>query len=157
MKKYLITAIAILCVSANAWSYGDKKDHEGRDGMEFMTRQLNLTADQQQQIAALKREQKDKARHNVHQMSRGLMALDPGDADYDKQLEKFADEQSQSFRASIIERGQYRARLYRILTPEQRESYRNMMQNIHEHHPKGMNKGMEKGKGMKRAMPEDMP
>ncbi|WP_421868590.1 Spy/CpxP family protein refolding chaperone [Motiliproteus sp.] len=112
------------------WSKRDPERMQQRM-LDKLDRKLELTAEQREQISTLMAKKFDSMRDAYK--DRGPMrdqwqALDPSAADYTEQVEKLAKERAQSMADRMMERAQYKADLYSILTPEQQQEFAELEQ-----------------------------
>ncbi len=97
----------------------------GEKRMEAFAERLNLNDQQRQQYEAIHRDGRDsgKSIHEAMRMNRDAMRkLDPGQADYAKQVAALADEKAELVKQMVIQRSEVRAEVHAILTPEQRKT-----------------------------------
>ncbi|RLL55663.1 periplasmic heavy metal sensor [Mariprofundus sp. EBB-1] len=135
-------AAMLMMSSANmANAYPDGPPDGDRHGQR-MAEQLNLSDQQRQQVKQIRSENREsgKSIHEAMRQNRDAMhALNPGSRDYRAEVAKLADEKAELVKQMEMHRGESRAQVYAILTPEQREKEATLRSNFR----KG---GKEKGK-----------
>jgi len=133
-------AAAVLAVACANIAYACPAGGEG--GMRHMQRMaddLKLSDQQRQQFKQIHSEghASGKALHDVLQANRKAMRkLDPGSADYHAQVVKLAAEKGELVKQMVIQHAEMRAKVYAILTPEQRKMAKEMKEK-HPRHEKG--------------------
>jgi protein CpxP len=95
-----------------------------------MTRQLNLTADQQTQIKGILAEEKTKIKPITQQLRQNEQAENANiNGSFDEtQARAFAGKQAQLMTDLIVEKQRTRSKVYAVLTPEQRQKAQQLMQ-----------------------------
>lgn len=96
---------------------------------------LQLTDGQRQQLKKIRRGKRNEGMllHDALQDNReALEKLSPSASNYEELLVKLASEKAQLVKRKVIHEGKMRARVYAILTPEQREKAVEMKK----HHPR---------------------
>ncbi len=96
-------------------------DHHG---IMAQASQLQLTDEQRQQIRKITRSARNANKHLRDALAdnrEAMRRLDPGDSNYQKQLEKLASDKAALVKKLTIQRGKMKARVYALLTPEQRK------------------------------------
>lgn len=144
----VITTTVFIISSASVLAWDGKRGHHQRDGfnIERMEDVLNLSETQVDQLYKIKREAKKERKAAMKAMKqddkpKGLMALDPGAADYQAQVQALAEFKADMARNKTLKRAEYHAKIYEVLTPEQRETLKQHMQ---ERREKMREKRMEK-------------
>ncbi len=97
--------------------------HAGHGGsyLHHLEKKLDLTEEQKAAIAEIhKAHPRDENKEDRRNFRRDLADLDPAAADYQQQVTAIAKEQAANLEQTIIERGAVHAKVYAILTPEQR-------------------------------------
>jgi len=116
--------LAVVCLIPLAHTaYAEPGRLHGQQ-MERMADELQLTDEQRQQLKNIHRGKRSEAMllHDAMQDNReALEKLNPGASNYEAQLVKLAGEKAQLVKRKVIQEGKMRARVYAILTPEQRE------------------------------------
>jgi periplasmic protein CpxP/Spy len=134
MKKLLIALSVGACLIGSAWAFAeaskdhgyDGRGHQGMRGLHFMEKHLDLSDTQKEQIQAVfAAEKTENSRARPWQ---SLMALDPDAADYDVQVQRIAKEQAAVVEQKILDHGKQRAQIHAILTPEQRDTLKQLKQ-----------------------------
>lgn len=143
MKKFLLITSLLMFASTGAWAFGSKHESGDGDGRHLakMTQKLNLTSEQQDKIKALMVDSKPEKKSDRKSFKKELMQLNPDDSDYNSQLEALADKKALQVKEGIIKRGQMRAEIYKILTPEQKVKAKEMREE---------NKGKDRKHGKKK-------
>ncbi len=99
--------------------------------LQRLDQQLSLTDQQQQQIGDLMAQHQQQMPANRAQMQQFRLQmhnLDPAAADYSRQVEALAAEQSALMSQKMVERAKHHAELYALLTPEQQQAFRQLEQ-----------------------------
>jgi len=140
-KKFFLGASAIILVVAAGMAgtllaQGPGQNlHRGfrhHDGwmLQHMTKELNLTTDQQTQIKSIMQAQKSKTQPLMQQMRQNRQAESAnitGNFD-ENQARTFANKQSQIMSDLIVEQERTKSQIYAVLTPEQRQKAQQLMQ-----------------------------
>ncbi|HKT51485.1 MAG TPA: Spy/CpxP family protein refolding chaperone [Candidatus Angelobacter sp.] len=140
-KKFFLGVSAIILVVAAGMAgtllaQGPGQNfHRGfrhHDGwmLQHMTKELNLTTDQQTQIKSIMQAQKSKVQPLMQQMRQNRQAESAnitGNFD-ENQARAFANKQSQIMSDLIVEQERSKSQIYAVLTPEQRQKAQQLMQ-----------------------------
>jgi Spy/CpxP family protein refolding chaperone len=118
----LATALSLgMAATATAFS----GDHGGKQHRyERMADRLDMNDEQRQQLKQIHRQvrpQMLELKDAMQDNSEALRKLDPKSAEFDKQVAELARQQGELVTQKIIQRSQVRAKVFAILTPEQRE------------------------------------
>ena len=142
MKKKLflgVTAIILVVAAGMAGTllaqgpgqnFGPGFRHHGGSMLGHMTKELNLTTDQQTQIKNIMQAQKSKVQPLMQQMRQNRQAEDAnitGNFD-ENQARTFANKQSQIMSDLMVEQERTKSQIYVVLTPEQRQKAQQLMQ-----------------------------
>jgi len=114
--------LAIACVMPLAHTAYAEQSHSKQ--LARMAGALNLTDHQRQQLKQVHRSKRDemmKLHNAMEDNHEALERLNPSASNYEKQLVKLANEKAQLVKQKIMQEGKMRARVYGILTPEQRK------------------------------------
>ena len=116
--------LAVVCLIPLAHTaYAEPGRLHGQQ-MERMADELQLTDEQRQQLKNIHRAKRSEAMllHDAMQDNReALDKLNPSASNYEAQLVKLAGDAAKLMKQRVIHEGKMRARVYAILTPEQRE------------------------------------
>lgn len=140
-KKFFLGASAIILVVAAGMAgtllaQGPGQNfhrgfrHHGDWMLQHMTKELNLTTDQQTQIKNIMQAQKSKTQPLMQQMRQNRKAEEAnitGNFD-ENQARTFANKQSQIMSDLIVEQERTKSQIYAVLTPEQRQKAQQLMQ-----------------------------
>lgn len=96
--------------------HGGERWHQG----EKILNQLNLSAEQKTAIESLRAQHRDqkKAQREMRK-SQAMFPPTPDQADYDTQVQAYAQQKADAMEAKIIEKARMKAEIYALLTPEQ--------------------------------------
>jgi protein CpxP len=138
MRKKSIVIVAILMAVAAGLATTAFAQHSGmgfgrhHNGwmLKHMTKQLNLTADQQTQIKGILAEEKTKIKPITQQLRQNEQAENANiNGNFDEtQARAFAGKQAQLMTDLIVEKQRTRSKVYAVLTPEQRQKAQQLMQ-----------------------------
>lgn len=130
--KRLITSVllsASLLTGAAAYA-GPGNGHDGKDHVQHLAKKLDLTEEQKAAIKEIHRAHggMDKKANKQHrrELMRNFAELDPTAADYSERVAEIAREEAAKVEQAIIKRGEVHAKVYEVLTPEQREKFKTM-------------------------------
>lgn len=131
--KRLMTSLILTAglMTALAVYAGPGYGHPGGKGhIEFMAKKLDLTEEQKAAIEEIHRSyggpDKDGRKQHRHQVMRAFAELDPTAADYQERVAEIAHEEAAKVEQAILQRGEIHAKVYSVLTPEQREKMKAM-------------------------------
>lgn len=98
--------------------------------LRHMTKELNLTADQQTQIKSIMQAQKAKVQPLMQQLRQNEQAQNANiTGTFDEaQARTFAGQQAQLMTDLIVERQRTKSQIYAVLTPEQRQKAQQLLQ-----------------------------
>jgi periplasmic protein CpxP/Spy len=140
-KKFFLGVTAIILVVAAGLAgtvlaqgpgreFGPGFRHHGGWMLRHMTKELNLTADQQTQIKSIMQAERSKIQPLMQQMRQNEQAQNAtitGNFD-EEQARTFANKQSQIMSDLIVEKQRTKSQIYAVLTPEQRQKAQQLMQ-----------------------------
>ena len=140
-KKFFLGLTAIILAAAAGLAATATAQGPGRgfgpgfrqhDGwmLRHMTKELNLTTDQQNQIKSIMQAQKSKLQPLMQQMRQNWQTENAnitGSFD-ENQARTFANKQSQIMSDLIVEQERTKSQIYAVLTPEQRQKAQQLMQ-----------------------------
>lgn len=134
MKKLIQTLILSTAVLGTAAVYAGegREGHyghgkEGKPYLHHMMKKLDLTDEQKAAIAEIhKAHPKGDRQSHKREFMRDISQLDPTAPDYQAQVAAIAKEQAAKVEQAIIERGQTHAKVYAVLTPDQRAQLQEM-------------------------------
>ena len=121
--NYGVLIVAMFCALLWVVPVHAKADEHGNK-MQKIAQELQLTADQRQKLKKIHadgREGRKSLRDEMRENRRALEALKPSDKHYKKKLLKLAHEQGELVAERVIQQGQEKAKVWAILTPEQRK------------------------------------
>lgn len=129
--KRLMTSVLLsagLLTGAAAYAGPGYGHGGGKDHVQFLTKKLDLTEEQKVAIEDIHRsygtvDKKQHKRSRAH-----FASLDPTAPDYSQKVAEMAREQGEKVEQSIIRRGEIHAKVYEVLTPEQREKLATLKQ-----------------------------
>ena len=143
-KFFIVTAL-VLALAAGLTAAVVKQEAGGQGRhhgwmLAHMTKELNLTPDQQAQIKTVLETQKAKMQPLRQQLRQNRMAenSNTGGAFNEAQVRAFATKQSQIMTDLTVERARTRSQIFAVLTPDQRTKALALMQQRgqHRHHRK---------------------
>ncbi|MGY5451076.1 Spy/CpxP family protein refolding chaperone [Agarivorans sp. MS3-6] len=150
MKKLLVTAlvgalvVAPVAFAAKGEKQGGKQDQRAEM---HMMKQLDLSAEQKQQVKAIMQAQK-KQQPNTEQramMHEQRMAIITS-ATFDKDAAQTLITQQQAMKQSrMLDKLEAQHQVYQLLTPEQQTKYQELVNQKMEKHQQRMEKGGKKG------------
>ncbi len=131
--KRLITSVllsASLLTGAAAYAGPGYDHHGGKNHVQHLAKKLDLTDEQKTAIEEIHRahggmDKKAKKQHR-RALMRSFAELDPAAADYSERVAEIAREEAENVEQAIIKRGEVHAKVYEVLTPEQREKFKAM-------------------------------
>lgn len=152
-KKFFLGVTAIILVVAAGMAgtllaqgpgqnFGPGFRHHGGWMLKHMTKELNLTTDQQTQIKSIMQAQKSKVQPLMQQLRQNRQAESAnitGNFD-ENQARTFANKQTQLMSDLIVEQERTKSQIYAVLTPEQRQKAQQLMQQ----HEQRMQERMQK-------------
>ena len=138
MKTKLMVGITAAAISLGglgvSWADSDERGERRGDRLDYIAEELELTAEQKQQLAdAMKshREARREGRGDHREFRQKLTALNPDATDYQKQLDELVKQAQQRAKEMVLEHAEQQQKFYGILTPEQREEFAELKQNMH--------------------------
>ena len=142
-RKRIVIGLAVLLVAVGAAAVGQSMAGKGRHGGDFLnrrlahlTRALDLSDAQQQQVKSLVEEQRPALKALMQQMvserQQMLAATQNGQFDAAK-VQAIANQQGQTMASLIVARQELQSKIYGLLTPEQRTKFDQMQQRRLEH------------------------
>lgn len=156
-SKWFATGLCAIALTTNAFAYGpgDRCNEGGRERgamREMMfTEVLQLSDAQRQAIDAIRQDFREEKRTNFGKgkgkgkgQNQRWVDLDPGAADYQAQVEQLAEAKSERMKEAMLQRAQMHADIYAILTPEQREKFVEVKQQMRD--KRGSRKGGNKSR-----------
>lgn len=140
-KKFFLGVTAIILVVAAGLAgtvlaqgpgreFGPGFRHHGGWMLGHMTKELNLTADQQSQIKSIMQAERSKTQPLMQQLRQNEQAQNAtitGNFD-EEQARTFANKQTQIMSDLIVEKQRTKSQIYAVLTPEQRQKAQQLMQ-----------------------------
>ena len=105
------------------------KDHDREYGLERMIKHLDLTEAQETRIEAIMAsvDKEHSGKKGMPKM-RGLMSLNPDDADYLEQVETQAEAASEEMKANILKMAKVRQEIHAVLTDQQKQELKERIQ-----------------------------
>jgi protein CpxP len=129
----LVLAAAAGLTAAAQMSPGERSDHSGRI-LQRMTAELNLTDSQQTRIKTILDTEKAKIQPLRQQLRQNRSAQTSNTGTFDEaQVRAYAVKQAQLRADLTVERERTKSQIYAVLTPEQRDKARSLLQQ-HSHH-----------------------
>jgi Spy/CpxP family protein refolding chaperone len=132
-RKLLLAALlaAMTALGATMFAQGHSMRH-GRRGwmLQLMTKELNLTEAQQQQVRTILQTEKGKIQpimQQLHQNEQAENAAVTGQFDEAKARD-FAQKQAALMADMMVEKERTKSQIYALLTPEQRQKAQELMQ-----------------------------
>lgn len=131
MKRLITSVLLSASLLTGAVAYADPGyGHHGKDHVQHLAKKLDLTDEQKAAIEEIHRahggmDKKAKKQHR-RELMRNFAELDPTAADYSERVAEIAREEAQKLEQAIIKRGEIHAKVYEVLTPEQREKFKAM-------------------------------
>ena len=149
-RKYFIFITIVLAVAAGLAATALAQGHGGRFGrhggmLRHMTRELNLTVDQQTQIKGILKTGRTKIQPLMQQLRQNEQAENgnvTGNFD-EAQARAFAGKQTQIMSDMIVEKQRSKAQIYAVLTPDQRQKALQLMQERKQRNHRHMQKNSE--------------
>lgn len=140
-KKFFLGVTAIILVVAAGLAgtvlaqgpgreFGPGFRHHGGWMLKHMTKELNLTADQQSQIKSIMQAERAKTKPLMQQLRQNSQAQNAAiTGNFDEgQARAFASKQTQIMSDLIVEKERAKSQIYAVLTPEQRQKAQQLMQ-----------------------------
>src|SRR5690348_15604860 len=140
-KKFFLGLTAIILAAAAGLTgtimaqgpgrgFGPGSRHHVGWMLRHMTKELNLTTDQQNQIKSIMQGERTKTRPLMQQMRQNEQQQNAAiNGNFDEaQARAFANKQAQIMSDLIVEKQRTRSQIYAVLTPEQREKAQQLMQ-----------------------------
>lgn len=120
--------------------------------LRHMTKELNLTTDQQNQIKSIMQAEKTKTRPLMQQMRQNEQQQNAAiNGNFDEaQARAFATKQAQIMSDLIVEKQRTKSQIYAVLTPEQRQKAQQLMQERQQK----MQQRMQKRSQQQQAQPQ---
>jgi Spy/CpxP family protein refolding chaperone len=120
----VITASGLGLTLAHATDGENHKERRMEHRVEHLTKELNLTTQQQADLKSqLLSQHEDQKHHSRKAVFKQLMQLDPNAADYQTQLDSLVLEAQEQTKNMIMEKAEAQEKLFEILTPEQEKSF----------------------------------
>jgi protein CpxP len=142
-----VTAIVLAVAAGTAGTVFAQGPHSGfgrRGGwmLRHMTKELNLSADQQAQIKSIMQTQRGKIQPLMQELRQNEQAQDGSiNGTFDEaQARAFAQKQTQIMSDLIVEKQRTKSQIYAVLTPEQRQK----AQQLRQEHQQKMQQRMQK-------------
>ena len=140
-KKFFLGLTAIILAAAAGLAgtamaqgpgrgFGPGFRHHSGWMLRHMTKELNLTTDQQNQIKNIMQAEKTKTRPLMQQMRQNEQQQNAAiNGNFDEaQARAFASKQAQIMSDLIVEKQRTKSQIYAVLTPEQRQKAQQLMQ-----------------------------
>jgi len=135
IKTWRMLFLAATCLIPLAHTAYAEPERPHGNQMERIADALQLTDEQHQQLKQIHRSERNE-RMSLHDAMQdnheALEKLNPSARSYEEKLVKLAREEARLVKRKVIQEGKVRARVYAILTPEQREKAAEMKK----HHPR---------------------
>ncbi|HKI61598.1 MAG TPA: Spy/CpxP family protein refolding chaperone [Mariprofundaceae bacterium] len=130
---YWLPALAVMALGFSGASYANDQGRQGYNQMGKSTEmsrhggrfadKLDLSKEQRQQLKQIHRDARPamlKLKDAMQDNREAMRELDPGDSAFLKKTAKLADEKGRLITQMINEHAKVRAKVYNVLTPEQR-------------------------------------
>lgn len=141
MRRLILAALGagVLSFIAAAYASGHgeqgthgpfERGHRGMHGLMF-ERALDLSAEQKaaiEEIYSASQAQRNEAASQRRSARQAMMALNPGDADYQEKVAALAKQQAALVENKVLAHGDMQAQVYQILTSEQRAEFEDLKQ-----------------------------
>ena len=138
-KKFFIVTAIVLAVAAgltaSVYAQGPHRGFGHRSGwmLNHMTKELNLTEEQQSQVKSILDGERSRTKPLMEQLRQNEQAqnqqnLKTGGSFDDLQVRAFANNQAQIMRDLIIEKQRTKSQIYSVLTPDQRQKALQLIQ-----------------------------
>ncbi len=131
MKKLIVTAatLALIVAGTSTIAYGGKGNCKGKkigsdERITLMKHVLDLSDEQVAQVREIKATRITQARDAFGQERQRIRDLDPSSSEYEEAVAEHAKARAEKVEAKIVDRGQMRAEIFAILTPEQQEKFK---------------------------------
>lgn len=136
MKKILLTTMMLLGISGVAIAGGPRDGdcwkgdgHHGRHHMSMLEKKLDLTDEQKASVQQIRDEYRSQMKSRVTGPDMAdFMSLDPEDPAYMDKVREIAEERANAVEQRTLLNAEKHAKIYAILTDEQREK----LQQLHE-------------------------
>lgn len=146
LKQQLVIVMLVSGLSvAGATMAGGKHEHgdaahggKHKDRVAMLQKKLDLSDEQAAKIKLLRQEHKEdmKQGNGRNAVKKAIAKLDPNDSDYQKKLDKLADETASKAKYRVLKKGEMKAEMYKILTPEQQNKMEKLQQKRMKKHAK---------------------
>lgn len=122
MKQFILGSLFSAALVFAAVGHTGPWHGKGHHGPQRMAEQLDLSEEQQVQFEAIHEQLQEQANKRMLRFAmKGLMNLDPESTEYNNQVQQLAEQQADALRQAVITAGEAHAKVYALLTPEQRE------------------------------------
>lgn len=132
MKRLMTSLVLSAGLLAGTTVYagpGGGYHHGGRDHAQYLAKKLDLTEEQKKAVAEIHSTYaKQDRKQQRHELMRDFAELDPAAADYQQKVAGIARAHAAKVEQSIIERGEIHAKVYEVLTPEQRTKWKALLE-----------------------------
>lgn len=156
MKRTIVALLAVSTLSIAAATYAGGYGHHGKHGNShggmrglMFERALNLSAEQKaavEDIYSEAKEQRKAASTERREVRQAMLDLNPADADYQEKVATIAQQQAAQVEQKILAHAAVQARIYEILTPEQRDEMQELKQEAKERMAKRRHRGGSDGR-----------
>lgn len=132
MKRLMTSVLlsASLLTGAAAYAGPGYGHHDGKGHLQYLAKKLDLTDEQKAAIEEIHRAHggmdKQAKKQHRRELMRSFAELDPASSDYSERVAQIAKEEAEKVEQAIIKRGEIHAKVYEVLTPEQREKFKEM-------------------------------
>lgn len=138
-----IAASFLILGSTSAMACDGKRDHHrgGFFDVDRLERVIDLTDAQKSELEGIAEQAKAERKASFKERKgQHMMSLDPSAADYQTQVQALADANAERAREKTLKMADYRAQVYAVLTPEQRNTLEQKMEKRREKMEKRMKK-----------------
>lgn len=139
MKKLLLSSLCAAALAFAAVSHaGDGKPNRHHH---YFAEKLGLSEEQRNEMRALHESTERRHRGAMHAQMKKLMALDPLSPSYDEEVSALAEQAAEQARQAVHAKAEKHAKVYAILTPEQREQAKTLHAEMQEKRRERKDKG----------------
>ena len=128
MKKKLIAGITAAAITVGGLGFTVAHAKDGHRGMEhkleYLTEELNLTTEQQAQLAETMGDRKKSMQDSKqvrHEIRKELMKLDPAAADYQTKLDSLVLKAQEQAKEMVLNKAEQKQALFSVLNEQQRQ------------------------------------
>lgn len=150
MKKVILGSLFSAALVVAAFSHAGSWQEKGHHGKARMAEQLELTAEQKAEFDAIHEQMHTQPNKRLMRFAmKDVLDLNPESSDYTAQVNELADKKAEEVRLAVIAAGDNHAKVYAILTPEQREKAKELKTQMREKRKERKEKGFKHHRGEK--------